>query len=181
MRKDTADQSFVEKNLPRHEPIEALRKLIAAKPEDKAEALVEYFGAFTHTADTTKSRPEDLIELYMIDIRAMFRDYEDRPSHYTPRQHDILMFLVMKYPVNPEPTAEEKNDLVLTYLRASATDKQKDLSRKRYEAEQRKREAEENEETVMEDGRNLNEVLADEKNRNEPTFEKQDYQDKVLI
>jgi len=187
MRKDTLDHdyaaAFIAQHAPRHDALDAFRSLIAAKPEQKAEALATFNGLFTHTADTTSSQPKDLIELYGIDLRAMWRDYEDRPDHYTARQHEILLFLVMQRPINKEPTAEEKNGLVLSFLGQSATDKHQEMARKRYdEAQRARREAEENDGIVLDDGRTANDLINEERTRShEPTFEKQDYGDKVLI
>lgn len=182
MRKDTADPNFIEDNLPRHGPMEALRDLIAAKPEEKAEAVLKYVGQFTHTADTTKTRPTNLLDLYLMDVRTIYVDAQERPDHYDARQHEILNHLVMHVPLSRPITDEEKNDLLLTHLRASVSSKKKEDEKKKYDAAQRKkREQEENDEITLEDGRSLSEAIEADKYKADPTFEAQDFGDKVII
>lgn len=169
---------FMEAHRPRHEPIEALRNLIAAPPEAAGKSFLEYIGAFTTTADTTKTRPTNLLDLYAQDIRAIYLDAEQRPDHYDERQHEILNHLMLQAPLSRELTDEEKNELLLTYMRRSVSKEERNRKIREQEARRKKQEQEENEDIVLEDGRTLAEAIEDEKHQG--TFEKQDFGDKII-
>lgn len=184
MRKTTAPEepprapeNFMREHLPRHQPIEALRTLIAAPQEAAGKSFLEYAGAFESTADTTKTRPTNLLDLYAQDIREIYFDAQRRPEHYDERQHAILQQLVAKLP--GDITDAEKNELLLTFTRPSVPKEERDRRIREQEKLRKKREQEENEEILLEDGRSLADAIEDEKSNG--VFEKQDFGDKIIV
>jgi hypothetical protein len=170
---------FIEAHRPRHEPIEALRNLIAAPPEVAGKSFLEYVGAFAATADTTKTRPTNLLDLYAQDIREVYLDAQRRPEHYDERQHEMLNHLQHGAPLSREMTDEEKNELLLTYMRRTISTEERERKIREQDRQRKRREQEENEDIVLEDGRSLAEAIEDEKNTG--TFEKQDFGDKIIV
>jgi len=138
---------------------EALRDLIAAKPEDAAKSFLDYCGAFAETADTTKTRPSNLLDLYLPDIREIYRDSVARAEHYDQRQHDCVSHLATQSVLETPITDTEKNELLLTFMRRTAEKVVAKVASKP-----------EPEEIILEDG---TEPTAD-------VFEKQNYGDIVL-
>jgi hypothetical protein len=183
MRKTTdsdipqAPKDFMQENLPRHQPIEALRAFMSAPQEASGKSFLEYVSAFESTADTTKTRPTNLLDLYAQDIREIYFDAQRRPEHYNERQHAILQQLVAKMPGNI--TNAEKNELLLTFIRPSVPKKERDRRILEQEKLRKKREQEENEKILLEDGRSLADAIEDEKS--DWIFEKQNFSDKIIV
>lgn len=170
---------FMKAHLPRHQPMEALRDLIAAPPEAAGSSFKEYVGAFTTTADTTKTRPTNLLDLYAQDIRELYLDAQRRPEHYDERQHELLNHLMTKAPLSRPMTDAEKNELLLTYMRRTITKEERERKIKDQDSRRKKREQDEDDETIMEDGRSLSETIEGEKGTG--TFERQDFGDKIIV
>lgn len=168
-------------HLPRHEPMEALRTLIAAPPEEKAKSYLEYVGAFSTTADTKKTRPTNLLDLYATDIREIYLDVQRRPDHYDERQREIVEALMMN--LKKEITDQEKNDLLVTFMQRTVDKKERERKAQEEDRRRKKKEQEENDEIVLEDGRTLSESVAAEKAQQqyEGIFEKQDFGDKIIV
>lgn len=170
-------------HLPRHGPMEALRSLIAAPPEEKAKSYLEYVGAFSTTANTEKTRPTNLLDLYATDIREIYLDVQRRPGHYDERQKEIVESLMMSLPLKRQVTDQEKNDLLITYMQRTVNKEERERKALEEYRQRKKREQEENDEIVLEDGRTLSESIAEEKARQEyeGIFEKQDFGDKIIV
>jgi hypothetical protein len=101
-------------------------------------------------------RPKTFIEFYLGgDIRSIYDDMRARPDHYDDRQKQVIEHLMNSAPVT-EPV----------------TDKVRELTSARHKQEQA-----ENDAIVMEDGR----TLTDHLQTGGPSFEKQDFGDKIII
>jgi hypothetical protein len=176
-------EDFVEENLPRHEPIEAMRSLIASPQEDLGKSFLEYVGTFVTTADTTRVRPNNLLDLYEINIRQVYQDAHQRPEHYDDRQHEILDHMAMGRPLTRSPTDPEKNELVLTFLRRSTSEAERRRRAQEQDRHRRRQEQEENDDIILEDGSSVSDAIESEKAQKnyEAVFEKQDFGDKVII
>lgn len=169
-------------HLPRHEPMEALRSLIAAPPEEKAKSYLEYVGAFSSTANTEKTRPANLLDLYATDIREIYLDTQRRPDHYDERQREIVESLMMSTPLK-NVTDQEKNDILVTFMQRTVGKEERERKAQEEDRRRKKREQEENDEIVLEDGRTLSESVAAEKAQQqyEGIFERQDFGDKIIV
>lgn len=111
---------FIETNRPRHEPMEAMKRL--ADPEDD-------FGAQSFVALGTKlietpQRPKTLLDMYAA-LPHIVADSRKRPEHYTDRQHDVITALSSRREASPPVRDDEKNELLLTYLRSTEADQKR--------------------------------------------------------
>lgn len=113
---------FVETNRPRHEPMEAVKRL--ADPEDRFDARDFAIGS---KLIETPQRPKTLLEMYAA-LPHIVADSRKRQQHYTDRQHDIIAALSGRREASPPVRDDEKNELLLTYLRSTESDqKRKDI------------------------------------------------------
>lgn len=151
---------FIELHRPRHVHFEAFREAVQNK---------------THVAlaeeEVSRKEPSNLLDVYLRgDMRQIIQDFWMRPDHYSPRQQDILIALSQYQDPDPAITDAEKTDLLLTWMRDTATQQRfRELNKKTTDPD---------EEIVLEDGRTLDESVKAEK---EPDFETQDFGDKIII
>jgi hypothetical protein len=150
----------------RHHPLIAAVREVVRRP---GVAAMANLSGFVATADTSKSRPADLIDLYLpYGVQQIVDDAATRREHYTPRQHEILGVIKTR----PKSiSAAERNELFLTWQRptkaeAAAKARNTRLSRRRGD----------DDDIVLEDGRTLSQHESDR-----ASFEKQDFGDKIII
>lgn len=169
--------SFTDLSAPKHDGVEKLKQLL--KP-------VDFKGVFTATTEVKPAPPRTLLEFYVgNDLRQIYDDMRARPSHYDDRQKALLEHLVGQTPsLEPAPTDREKDDLLIHWMRSTEVDaRSRDLTREISAARHRKeKEDAENEEIVMEDGRTLKQHIdGAEGQAEDPSFEKQDFGDKIIV
>jgi len=159
---------FIERYRPRHEALELLQTVLKSE-----EPVLKAFSAFTAVADTTRTRPDNLLDLYLGSSRELLQDVARRPDHYSAEHKDIIDRLANR----PETvTVAEKNSVFMAWqrpkeLEAKTQSRIRELTSRRLREQQRK----EDEEIVLGDGRTLAAHLED------PSFESQDFGDKVII
>ena len=178
--KKTTEPTFVDLHRPRHKEMEAWSALMKSK---SPQGLVEFAGTFAATTDTKKSRPSNLLDLYLgNDCRQLAVDLLARPDHYDERQHQLIAFLTAGGKLDRAITDAEKNELMMTLMRPTASDLAL-RERNRREAERRrKQEQEDDEYTLLEDGTSVADALGTEKaKRDAATFEKQDFGDRIIV
>jgi hypothetical protein len=110
--------NFVEEHRPRHPLEEAMKK-------DQGESVFgsQLMGHFVRTEDLPEStNKKTLFDVYG-SPRLIFDDVGRRPNHYTERQREIARALMSKQPLDPPPTDNEKNELLLTYMRKTQQDR----------------------------------------------------------
>ncbi len=114
---------FIETNRPRHEPLEAMKRL--ANPSDRFDAR-DYVAAISPRLGDAPPKPQTLLEMYD-SLHHIAQDARARPKHYSDRQHEIIEHLTAGAPA-PEPTTAEKNELMLTFTRSTESEaSRKDL------------------------------------------------------
>jgi hypothetical protein len=172
--------SFTDLYAPKHTGIEDLKKRLAPVP----------YGGLAQVAPAEGPRPTSptLLEFYLgKDLRQIYDDMRARPDHYDERQKAIIEHLVNQVAVDMAVTDREKDDLLLHWMRPSeVASKSQDLVRRLSDARHRKeQEDKENEEIIMEDGQSLKDHLEGKPPEpgapGEPTFEKQDFGDKIIF
>lgn len=126
-------------------------------------------------------QPRLLLDFYVQDPRALQEDMLARPDHYDDRQKEIITSLVDGTPLARPATDDEKNEIVMQYVRDT------ELARQSRDSVQRvtnaRHEDEDDQETIMEDGRSLKEHKQDGTARRGDQsfiFEKQNG-DKIII
>jgi hypothetical protein len=168
---------FSEQYGAKHEGLEKLRSLLEAPNfVDKV-----YSGVFSGMADP-KPFPSTLLEFYLgNDLRQIYDDIRARPDHYDDRHKEIIEHLVHGAAIPGELTNRDRDDLFFRWMRPTEVEaKSKDLARKITDA--RHKEDAENAEIILEDGRSLKDHLEGEDSRKaEPSFEKQDFGDKIVF
>lgn len=171
--------SFTDLYAPKHQGIEDLKTRLAPVP----------YGGLAQVAPPAPQivRSSSLLEFYMgKDLRQLYDDMRARPDHYDDRQKELIEHLVNGVPLSPDPTDREKDDLLLRWVRSTEVEsKSQQLVRQISDARHRKeQEDRENEEIVMEDGQTLKDHLEGKQQTpggEEPTFEKQDFGDKIIF
>ncbi len=162
---------FIDKHRPRHHAMEAMKKCLDETPRGVVQALKTFGETFKSTADTTKARISNLLDIYKTDIRMLVQDMDANPDHYSEEQKTVITELL----AGKEVSDAKKNDVFLAWQRPKELEtKTRDLLREM--TDRRHREAREDAETVLEDGKTLAEHRDDE-----ASFEKQDHLDKVII
>jgi hypothetical protein len=135
-----------------------------ARHPDHAAGFQNFLGSFRATIDPP-ARPTSLLDMYLgSDLRALYQDTQARPAHYEDRQREVAE-LLLRGGADSSVTELEKNELFLTYLRT--TEAQASLIEQNAKASGP-------EEIILEDGT----VLVEDA---EPSFEKQDFDDEIII
>lgn len=152
---------FIELYRPRHVQLEAFQEAMKEGPVSLERKIT--------VAEEASSPPQSLVDAYLQgDLRQIVQDFWMRPDHYSPRQHDILIAISTGQDPVQAATTAEKNELLLTWMRDTVTQKKtREMIKKKTE------------DIVLEDGRTLDEAVADEKP--DPTYEAQDFGDKIII
>jgi len=175
MTRDSADpelpQNFLEENRPRHLHLEAIQSLLGAPQEASGKSFLDYSSAFESVADTTKTRPTNLLDLYAQDIREIYLDSQNRPEHYNEHQHEVIARLLFG---DGRVKDIDKNDLFLTFIRKSVPKEERDRRIQEYERARRQKKESKEEEIVLEDGTVLDQAP-------HGVFEKQDFGDKIIV
>jgi hypothetical protein len=137
------------------------------------------YTQFVATADPVP-RPQTLLDFYLNgDLRQILNDADLRPDHYTDRQREVLRHLVYGTQASSPVTTKDKDDLFYQWTRQSElSSKSKELVSAISDARHRQ-EATENEGIIMDDGRSLAEHQQGPSSS--PTFEGQDFGDKIII
>ena len=163
-------EEWIAEHAPRHEALEGWKALAAA--EDKAEGLKTFAGTFTGTVDLPP-KPTTLLEMYMgTDLRRLRQDALIRNEHYSQRQHELIRGLSGQEALAAPASIDEQNELLITFMRKEEQDKALK------ERNRRLSERDDSHEIVLESGKTLAES---EQGYTGPTFESQDYGDKILI
>lgn len=153
---------FLATNLPRHEPLDAMKRLM--DPKDKFDSK-DY--ALSAKLVEPPKRPDSLLEMYG-GVRAVQQDAIQRPQHYTERQHEILLALTTGRTAVPEVTRAEKDELMLTFARSTEADaKRKEIIEKLTTPD----------DTLLDDGRTVDQAASDER----ASFQNQDFDEEIVI
>ncbi len=171
MRAKMKNPSFTEQFAPKHEGVAQLAALL--RPPS-----VQQLAIAALAPASVPERPKTFIEFYLGgDIRSIYDDMRARPDHYDDRQKQVIEHLMNSAPVTEPVTDKERDDVFLQFMRnetaaKSSRDTVRELTSARHKQEQA-----ENDAIVMEDGR----TLTDHLQTGGPSFEKQDFGDKIII
>lgn len=146
-------KSFSETHRPRHAGLEQLRGVRIAAPTP------------------LERRPSNYITMYLSgDARVIYVDAENRPQHYSSRQHDMLEGLARG---ENSYSDRDLNDLFLTYLQQTdAAARSKNLAASITDARHGGDDG-----ILLDDGRTTQQAAADEK----ASFEAQDFGPSIVI